>query len=219
MNVSERIITDGHRRQPVPVLNTINPVRGSIMPEFDSTVSYRDVPGYPGYKVGSDGTVWSAWTSKRLGYGKGNRHFIGAKWTERKLIVAKGYLRATLQQHGRPKHFQVHHLVLIAFIGKRPRGKEALHANDIKTDCRLENLRWGTKKENWDDRRKNGRVRPARGESQGGSKLTEHDVLMIRSLYKGNRKGPTLAELAVRFSVSKSAISLIVRRDRWKHLA
>lgn len=26
------------------------------MPEYDSTIQYRDVEGYPGYKVGSDGS-------------------------------------------------------------------------------------------------------------------------------------------------------------------
>jgi hypothetical protein len=45
----------------------------------------------------------------------------------------------------------VHHLVARAFLGKAPKGKEVLHNNGNKNDCRLVNLRYGTRTENMRD--------------------------------------------------------------------
>jgi hypothetical protein len=52
--------------------------------------------------------------------------------------------------------FDVHRLVLEAFVGPRPEGMEACHWNDIKTDNRASNLRWDTRSENTKDRIRNG---------------------------------------------------------------
>jgi len=45
----------------------------------------------------------------------------------------------------------VHQLVLRAFVGPRPKGKESLHINGKATDNRLSNLRYGTRSENLRD--------------------------------------------------------------------
>lgn len=50
----------------------------------------------------------------------------------------------------------MHRLVLLAFVGPCPDGMEACHANDIPTDNRLANLRWGTHADNMRDRIENG---------------------------------------------------------------
>jgi hypothetical protein len=50
----------------------------------------------------------------------------------------------------------VHRLVLEAFVGPAPEGHEARHIDDVKTNCRLTNLAWGTRAENLADRTKNG---------------------------------------------------------------
>jgi hypothetical protein len=42
----------------------------------------------------------------------------------------------------------VHALVLLAFVGPRPKGKETLHLNHTPADNRLVNLRYGTRSEN-----------------------------------------------------------------------
>lgn len=44
--------------------------------------------------------------------------------------------------------FQVHYLVLLAFIGERPIGLDIDHINRIRDDNRLENLRYCTRSEN-----------------------------------------------------------------------
>jgi hypothetical protein len=45
-----------------------------------------------------------------------------------------------------------------AFIGPTPEGKEILHNNDVKTDCSLSNLRFGTRKDNHADQVRNGKL-------------------------------------------------------------
>ena len=77
----------------------------------------------------------------------------------------------------------VHHLVLEAFVGRKPKGMEALHGDDDHANNRLENLRWGTRQENADDKLRNGgsniagpalnpdQVRWARGEIAKGRGL------------------------------------------------
>lgn len=42
----------------------------------------------------------------------------------------------------------VHQLVLEAFVGPRPAGRDTLHLNHKANDNRLENLRYGTRSEN-----------------------------------------------------------------------
>lgn len=70
---------------------------------------------------------------------------------------AKGYVRFRLP--GR-RWQQVGVLMLEAFVGPRPPGLLCLHANDIPSDNRLDNLRWGTVKENTHDAIRNGRMKP-----------------------------------------------------------
>lgn len=49
---------------------------------------------------------------------------------------------------GRGNNVAVHTLVLTAFVGPRPEGREALHGDNGVHDNSLDNLRWGTRSEN-----------------------------------------------------------------------
>jgi hypothetical protein len=71
-------------------------------------------------------------------------------------LTKRGYFQATLCRDGKDRKRPVHQLILEAFIGPRPPGMECCHANDIKTDNRLENLRWDTTSANSYDRVRNG---------------------------------------------------------------
>ena len=64
------------------------------------------------------------------------------------------YRKVESCQHG---SMRVDHLVLETFVGPRPDNMECLHANDIQHDNRLENLSWGTHKENCAQRTANGK--------------------------------------------------------------
>lgn len=96
---------------------------------------WKDIEGYEGlYQVSNMGNV------KSVGYGK-----------ERVLKFGKnndGYLRVVLYKEGKGKTHKVHRLVAQAFI-PNPENKEQIdHLNTIRTDNRVENLRWVTPKEN-----------------------------------------------------------------------
>lgn len=78
----------------------------------DSIVEYRDVPGFPGYRVGSDGSLWS----KLLGSNRG----FSDTWRRLKPGNSKGYHLHLLYNNGKRVTRFVHRLVLEAFVGPRP---------------------------------------------------------------------------------------------------
>lgn len=76
----------------------------------------------------------------------------------------KGYATVTLSMPGyRPKKYFVHSLVLMTFGQLRPDGLECRHLNGQKSDNRLENLCWGTHKENYQDQMGHGTCKLQRG--------------------------------------------------------
>lgn len=114
-----------------------------------------------------------------------------------------------------PKTYRfVHALVLETFVGPRQPGMEARHLNDVKSDNRLENLRWGSHAENYADRQANGGGN--HGSRHGMSKLNEADVMEIRKRWE--IRGDTKTEIAKAFNVSVSCVKLIVNRQRWAHV-
>jgi hypothetical protein len=120
-------------------------------PETDVCYRTLDFMGYPGYRVGDDGSPWYSWANGRMG-----RHRID-RWKPMKASLnAKGYQSVNLvpPEGGRYKTFRVHRLVLFAFVGLCPPGMECRHLNGVRSDPRLVNLAWGTKAENADDRRR-----------------------------------------------------------------
>lgn len=113
----------------------------------------------PGYVVTRDGRVFSTGTNWR-GYGV------------RELAAqpnSHGYLRVrclVLDEARFPREvvrrsFFVHEIVAEAFLPERPPGHEVRHLNGDRTDNRVDNLAWGTRQDNADDREAHGRT--ARG--------------------------------------------------------
>lgn len=123
-----------------------------------------------------------------------------------------GYVRTSLSLNGKRDTFMVHRLVLEAFIGPCPDGLEAAHLNGNRSDNVLPNLVWTTRKENHSHKVAHG-TQPF-GEDNAQSKLTAEQVLEIRRL-RGQVKG---RELAARFCVSESNVSVIQLGKSWTHL-
>lgn len=72
--------------------------------------------------------------------------------------VTGGYLAVTLQRKGRSRETRpVHRLVLTAFVGGPEPGQVCRHLNGVPADNRLENLCWGTQRENVEDTVAHGR--------------------------------------------------------------
>ena len=172
-----------------------------------STVKYKDIPGFPGYRVGNDGSVWS----RRLPI-RGGR--MGADWKRLNPVLRRGYERVGLRQHNRIHWRAVHHLVLEAFVGPRPEGMEGCHFPDPdKRNNAVENLRWDTPKGNSSDTVKLGRHR--HGSRHKDAKISEADVPVIRALVAG---GMSRRAVARRYGLSNISVNGIVNRTTWKHV-
>lgn len=63
-----------------------------------------------------------------------------------------GHKHVTFTTPGIRRTYQVHKLVLLAFVGPCPEGLQVRHLNGIPDDNRLENLTYGTPAENMADR-------------------------------------------------------------------
>lgn len=182
----------------------------------NSEVIYKDIPDFPGYKASSDGFIWSSWNRKSRGYNKGTESFIDNNKLK-KLICSMdkstGYYYVGLHKNGKCKTFKVHTLIFLAFNGQRPLNCVVAHNNGIKTDNRLENLRWASYKENSEDSIKHGTY--SFGENHYYSKLKNEDVVNIRQMKK---EGFSTREISNKYNIDISHIRDIIKYESWKHL-
>lgn len=184
-------------------------------------VEYRDVVGFPGYRVGSDGSIWSLWlrgAGDRRGRWGGACRKMGTIWV--RLTPAKGrgdHLFVSLNNEaGKRKFIQVHTAVLTAFVGPCPEGMECCHFPDRDpTNNNVGNLRWDTRKANRHDQIFHGTG--VRGERQGSAKLTAAGVVESRRLRK---LGWTLPRILKHLSLSVSEVALnnAIKGRTWAHV-
>jgi hypothetical protein len=166
-------------------------------------VEYREVVGFPGYRVGSDGTVWSNMRG-------GDFRLL------RQQVANGGYMRAYIYNpDGKQLPKMVHRLVLEAFVGPCPEGMEACHFPDRnRTNNCVDNLRWDTRKANCKDKATHGTQ--THGEMMPWHRLTESQVEQIRLAYAAGTKSPTLSK---QYGVSTENIAAIVGGRIWKRAA
>jgi hypothetical protein len=201
-----------------PALTSPHPLyeRGHVMAEGQSTVTYREVPGFPGYRVGDDGSVWSSHESFPVRGGrKGERvKRIGVLWRPLKQSVTQaGRLTVGLYYNRKIKRLFVHRLVALAFIGPCPEGFQVCHNDGNPRNNVPGNLRYDTPKGNTADKKLHGTQH--RGEQIPGAKLTQSAVQTIRGRLK---QGETLAAIAKDYGVDFTLISCIKRRKVWAWL-
>jgi len=128
-----------------------------------------------------------------------------------------GYPTALLCKNGRRTKLRVHRMVLEAFIGLRLEGQECRHLNGIPSNNRLENLKWGTREENIQDKNLHGTTYHPnhQGVNNPAARLTDLDVVAIKH---GLQLGVKHRVLAKHFSVSKSLITGIKAGVVWSHV-
>lgn len=172
-------------------------------------IEWADVPGYEGlYQVSSFGAVARLqWVLPRL-------HEEGLRKRQRELTpIPRGRgqrLSVVLSKDGCAKWFQVHRLVLLAFVGPCPEGMECRHLDGNPANNHIGNLTWGTQRENMGDMQFH--RTQAYGLRNKRAKLTEQDVREIRAAQGTERT------LAQRYGVSQVAIHFIRARKTWKRV-
>lgn len=108
---------------------------------------------------------------------------------------------------------KAHRLSWIFTFGAIPFGLCVCHHCDNRICVNPAHLFLGTKAENNFDRDRKGRGRQLFGVENSASKLTDADVISIRS------SNETTKVAALRYGVSQQTISNIRKRETWKHVA
>jgi hypothetical protein len=125
-----------------------------------------------------------------------------------------GYKVLYFQLDGVRKEFYVHHLVIMNFIGERPKGYHICHGDGNRSNNNLDNLRYATPKENTFDSVKHGTCYFKLGSKNPFAKLKESDIAYIIK----NIGIKTQVQLAEMFNVTRQAISSVQRRKNWGFL-
>jgi hypothetical protein len=108
----------------------------------------------------------------------------------------------------------VHDLVAEAFIGPKPFGLQTRHLDTDATNNSVQNLAYGTPKDNAADGIRTGKQH--RGERTGGSLMTADQVGELRKLYASG--GVSQSELARRYGIKQPTVNQIVNLRSWKHV-
>ncbi len=154
---------------------------------------YREVVGWPGYYVSNLGNI------------KSDRGPI------KPFLNHHGYLCFNVvRTRDDRKLVRVHREVLIAFCGPPPDGKPlGRHLDGNPANCALDNLSWGSYKDNEADKRRHGRSLD--GESNHAAKLTQQQVDEIRT------SPESIACFAKRFGVAFQTVWCVRTGRSWRH--
>lgn len=180
-------------------------------------VEYRDVPGFPGYRAGSDGSVWSR---RRRG---NNLGIFAPDWHQLKVRVGtRGYRMVAMSRGSRAtvKMRKVSRVILESFVGPQPDGMECCHNDGCPVNDAISNLRWGTKIENAEDRKRHGTG--AQGEGNPAAKLTEDLVRTMRAMHAAGTSCPKIAKWLQNekgITIDRTTAWLVVTRRNWPEVA
>lgn len=113
------------------------------------------------------------------------------------------------------KAYPAHRMAWIIVNGEIPDGLLVCHRCDNRSCCRIDHLFLGTPADNSRDMVSKGRQGSAKGERSHLAKLTEQDVIAIRSdLYKDW----TYRAIGKAFGIGEWEVSAILHHKRWKHI-
>lgn len=151
---------------------------------FDKSIELREIPDFPGYLATSDGRVLIV--KQVIGYS------------------IDRYAITPLTVNGKPYGKTTHSLILSAFKGKRPDGMQACHNDGNRTNNHISNLRWGTHRDNIEDKYKHGTAKT-------NLKIASEIIAL-----KGTLKR---ADIAKKYGISKSMVSMIHHKKRLQEIA
>lgn len=164
---------------------------------------WKDIPGYEGrYQASTDGQIRGCDRVYEVIPADGKKPY---KRTHRGRVLhpcvgSNGYFYVGLRSSRSADNatfVPVHHLIALTFLGARPDGAYICHKNGDKKDCRLDNLRYDTPKENsLDIYRCGGKC----------GKLSPDQVRVIKARLKAGEQQTAIAK---DYGVSQTAIYYI----------
>lgn len=165
---------------------------------------YKEIKGFPGYHVNSNGDVISF---RRYG-----------KITDKALLMKtyvsnSGYLCVKLRNNNIVHTCTIHRLIASSFVPNRHNKPHINHINGNKLDNSVENLEWCTPSENIIHAIKT--MGHYIGKNNGMSVLNSEKVLEIRRLLASKVPQRKIAKM---FGVTKGAIGCIKSGITWKHV-
>lgn len=119
---------------------------------------WKPIKDFPGYEISDQGNVRSYWAHSNNGELGGIYSYIGKE--PKNLIPwddGNGYLVIKLSKDGNQHHRKIHRLIAEAFIPNPKELPVVRHLDDNPRNNSIENLAWGTQKDNMQDSIKNGK--------------------------------------------------------------
>lgn len=161
---------------------------------------YKEISEIPGFYADSNGNIY-------------NSAFIKIHTFESGYPSPKNGSRYLYVNINR-KLYLVHRIIAKTFIENPNNLPQVNHKNGVKSDPRVENLEWCSRKYN-QEHSHNILGNNNKGENNVTSKLTNEEVLQIVNLIN---KGYTQRDVAKMFGVSKSTIAFINNGSTWTHV-
>lgn len=128
-------------------------------------------------------------------------------------ITHYGYMACTGHFMGDVYCLYIHREIALAFIPNPENKPLVLHKDDDKLNNEIDNLYWGTHKDNHKDRQRN--FGKEIGENATNNKIMESDAKRILELVNTDLSQRQIADM---YGVDQSTISDIKRGKSWKHL-
>lgn len=155
-------------------------------------MEWKIIPGFEDYKVSDNGEVWSNLCNRKL-----------SLWKH-----PNGYLCTDVMDNTKKRyHKRVHRLVMLAFVGKPPRGKTDInHKDGNKTNNNLSNLEYCSRSYNIKHRYNVLGCKPPRGNRN--HVLTDEEIIRIRKMHKS--KQYSLKEIREFWNISHGGLCCIV---------
>ena len=180
---------------------------------------------YEGYGADEEGNIYCrrSWRPihNERGVITGQTIFLSDKWRKLKNSKYKinkngnrQYSQVSLSINSVVQTKKVHKLIALAFIPNPNNFSFVCHKDGNPDNNKVENLYWGTPKQNQADRIKHGTM--CYGEQNSLAKLNNNTVIILRKIYATNKFSKTdLAEIA---GVSLSSLSKMLTFQTWTHL-
>lgn len=166
-------------------------------------IIWKTINRFPDYEVSSEGVVRRA---------IGGQGAIAGKVLKWHTHTSTGYPDVRFSVNGKQTSIPVHRIVAVAFLGDRPSNMQIRHLDGNKMNNHIDNLCFGTAKENAQDKIQHGRS--SQGIKNPKNKLTEEQVNRIKSM-QGKVEAKHVAYI---FGLNKSTVYRIWNKKYWSHL-